>query len=413
MEQCDPESQSLLRQPHQETSTMDGEESYHLLLQEEGTTFSKSCFNMLNALSGVGILSIPYAISEAGWTGMWLLVLVAIICCYTGLLLQKCMDSNMNIQNYPDIADRAFGYKGKMLAIEFLILEGDNLAKILPNMSFEVAGWRIEGSQGFIIISSLVILPTMWLRSLGLLAYISMGGILPSLIMVASVMSVGIFDGVGFHSKGRAFNPSGISTAISLYTFCYCGHAMLPSICSSMKDRTKFSKVLIISFIVSTLNYGAMGVLGYSMFGEEVKSQITLNLPRGKLSSNIAIYTTLINPLTKYALIVAPILVAIEETQPLIKSNVLLNILVRILLLASAVTLALMLPFFVYLMALIGSSMSCIVSLILPCVCYLKIIGTSRTSKVEMAVIYGIIVMSSLVAISGTYNSIHQIAQHA
>ncbi|ERM94386.1 hypothetical protein AMTR_s00010p00251810 [Amborella trichopoda] len=299
----------------------------------KGTTFSKTCFNMLNALSGIGILSISYALSEAGWAGLALLFLVAIVCCYTGILLQRCMDTDTNIQTYPDIADRAFGYYGQVIlsvffylelylvAIEFLILEGDNLAKLFPSLSFEVAGWTIERTQGFIILSALIILPTAFLRSLDLLAYVSASGILASLVVIASVTSSGLVDGVGFHSKGRALNPSGIPSAISLFAFCYCGHAVFPTICSSMKDRTKFSKVLILSFTISTLIYGSMGILGYLMYGEEVKSQVTLNLPNGKLSSKIAIYTTLINPFTKYALVVTPIASAIEDALPSTKSS--------------------------------------------------------------------------------------------
>ncbi|KAJ6690001.1 hypothetical protein OIU85_006301 [Salix viminalis] len=38
-----------------------------------GTTFLKTCFNGLNALSGVGILSIPYALSQGGWLSLILL----------------------------------------------------------------------------------------------------------------------------------------------------------------------------------------------------------------------------------------------------------------------------------------------------------------------------------------------------
>jgi vesicular inhibitory amino acid transporter len=50
-----------------------------------------------------------------------------------------------------------------------------------------------------------------------------------------------------------------------------------------------------------------MAVFGYLMFGSNVQSQITLNLPIEKLSSRVAIYTTLVNPIAKYALMVTPI----------------------------------------------------------------------------------------------------------
>ncbi|GAB4840008.1 Amino acid transporter avt1j [Ancistrocladus abbreviatus] len=46
----------------------------------EGTTLLRTCFNGLNALSGVGILSIPYALSEGGWLSLILLLIVAVLC---------------------------------------------------------------------------------------------------------------------------------------------------------------------------------------------------------------------------------------------------------------------------------------------------------------------------------------------
>jgi len=60
---------------------------------------------------------------------------------------------------------------------------------------------------------------------------------------------------------------------------------------SGMKDRRRFPRALLICFAVSTLSYGFMGVTGYLMYGDALMSQVTLNLPPGKASSKVAIYT--------------------------------------------------------------------------------------------------------------------------
>ncbi|OEL30239.1 hypothetical protein BAE44_0008742 [Dichanthelium oligosanthes] len=57
------------------------------------------------------------------------------------------------------------------------------------------------------------------------------------------------------------------------------------------------------------------------MYGDALMSQVALNLPSGKVSSKIAIYTTLVNPLTKYALVVAPIAEAVEAALGVGKSR--------------------------------------------------------------------------------------------
>ncbi|KAM7468533.1 hypothetical protein LguiB_016095 [Lonicera macranthoides] len=294
----------------------------------KGTTFLRTCFNGLNALSGVGILSIPFALSKGGWLCLIILFLVALLCFYTGLLLKRCMDSDPLIKTYPDIGELAFGSKGRamvstfmylelyLVAVEFLILEGDNLHKLFPNAYFHILGQKIGGKQAFVLLTALVILPTTWLRSLGLLAYISAGGVVASIILVCSVFWAGAFDRVGFNERGTLWNWSGLPTAISLYTFCYCGHAVFPTLCNSMKDRSQFPKVLLVCFVLSTISYGSTAILGYLMYGDNLTSQVTLNLPTRNISSKVAIYTTLINPITKYAIIVSPIATAIEDTFP-------------------------------------------------------------------------------------------------
>lgn len=165
------------------------------------------------------------------------------------------MDVQPNIKTYPDIGELAFGYKGRaivciftylelyLVAVEFLILEGDNLNKLFPDAGFKLAGLTISGKQGFVLLTALIILPTTWLKSLGVLAYVSVGGVLASIVLALCVLWIGAFNGVGFDEKGVLLNWGGIPTTISLYTFCYCGHAVFPTLCNSMKDRSRFSKV--------------------------------------------------------------------------------------------------------------------------------------------------------------------------
>ncbi|XP_010097614.2 amino acid transporter AVT1I [Morus notabilis] len=390
----------------------------------KGTTILRTCFNGINALSGVGLLSIPYALSQGGWLSLALLFSVAILCWYTGLLLKRCMDSNPLIKTYPDIGEAAFGRKGRavisvfmyielfLVAVEFLILEGDNLDKLFPNTSLRIGGLKMKGQRGFMLLTALVILPTTWLRSLGVLAYVSAGGVLASVFVVGCVLWAGAFDGVGFHQGDEILKLGGIPTTISLFVFCYCGHAVFPTLCNSMKDRTQFSKVLVVCFITSTINYGSMAVLGYLMFGDYLKSQVTLNLPIGKISSKIAIYTTLINPLTKYAVIIAPIVTAIEDTYPFRNINRCVSILIRTLIVFSTVIVALIVPFFGYVMAFIGAFLSVTVSMLLPCLFYLKINKAARSFGFELTMIMGIVVTGSFVGVIGTYMSLKQIVNH-
>ncbi|WCJ25714.1 Transmembrane amino acid transporter family protein [Euphorbia peplus] len=387
-----------------------------------GASSFKTIVNGLNALSGVGILSTPYALASGGWLSLILLFIIASAAFYSGLLIKRCMETDSHITTYPDIGQKAFGNKGRifisvfmctelyLVAVGFLILEGDNLHNLFPNVDIG----NIGGKQSFILIVALIILPTVWLDNLIILSYVSASGVLASLIILGSIFCAGAVDGVGFEEKGKLINWSGIPNAVSLYGFCYCAHPVFPALYTSMKKKHQFSNVLLICFIICTFSYASMAVIGYLMFGSNVESQITLNLPTTSFSSKIAIYTTLVNPIAKYALMITPIVNATKNWFPFMSTNKKkpLNMLMSTLLLISSVIVALALPFFGDLMSLVGAFLSVTASIIIPCLCYLKISGIYRRFSLELVLIGGILVLGVMVVIFGTYTSVLQIVGH-
>lgn len=119
------------------------------------------------------------------------------------------------------------------------------ICKLFPNAKIHFGCVKIVGREVFVLLVAIIILPTTWLKSLGLLAYVSIGGVLASIVLVFSIFWVGAMDGIGFEEKGVIWRWDGLISAISMYTFCYCGHAVFPTICNSMKDRSQFPKVNI------------------------------------------------------------------------------------------------------------------------------------------------------------------------
>ncbi|KAB1211600.1 Vacuolar amino acid transporter 1 [Morella rubra] len=371
--------------------------------------------------SGVGILSVPYALASGGWVSLTFLFVIALVAFYSGLLIQRCMDMDSDLRTYPDIANRAFGNKGRvflsvtiytelyMVATGFLILEGDNLYYLFPNAGFEMAGITIGGKQLCVTIVALIILPSVWMDNLSLLSYLSATGVSASVIILCSILWLGAFDGIGFHQKGVLVNWNGIPTAISLFAFGYCAHPVFPTLYTSMINKRQFPSVLLLCFTLCTVSYASMAVLGYLMFGSEVQSQITLNLPTDKLSSRVAIYTTLVIPITKYALIVTPIVNATKSWFPSGYNKKIFGLVVSTSLVISTVIGALVIPFYADLMSLVGALLSVTASIIMPCLCYLKISGTYRRFGVEMAVLWGIVLMGVAVAVVGTYTSLSEL----
>lgn len=171
-------------------------------------------------------------------------------------------------------------------------------------------------------------------------------------------------------------------------------------------------QVLFFCFAFCTVTYSLMAIIGYLMFGSDAESQITLNLPTHHISSRVAICTTLVTPIAKYALMLTPTVNAIEARFQSCNNKRMSSFLIRTILMISTVIVALSLPFFGYLMSLVGALLSATTSITIPCLCYLKITGIYRRIGVEV-VIVGLVVLSGLVvAVVGTYVSLVDIINH-
>ncbi|KAG5068976.1 hypothetical protein JHK85_001353 [Glycine max] len=199
---------------------------------ENIASFFGTCLNRLNAISSVGILSVPYALASEIWLSLAFLFAIATVVFYTCMLIKKCMDKYLNSRTYPDIGELAFGKIGRLIvsvpmytklylvSIGFLILEANNL---------------------------------IWLDNLSLLSYVSASGVFAFTFIILSISWTATFDGVGFHQK-----------------------------------------VLLLCFLLTTMGCASMAMIGYLMFGADIESQITLNLLVNKENSKLAIYITLV-----------------------------------------------------------------------------------------------------------------------
>ncbi|XP_022993096.1 amino acid transporter AVT1C-like [Cucurbita maxima] len=386
-------------------------------------SFGQAVVNGINVLCGVGILSTPYAMQQGGWLGLSILLIFAVLSFYTGILLRACLDSKPGLETYPDIGQAAFGAIGRVAisivlyvelyasCIEYVILESDNLSTLFPRAHISFGGFELSAHLLFAIATALAVLPTVWLRDLSILSYISAGGVIASIVVVICLFWVGLVDDVGFHGTVTPLKLSTLPVALGLYGFCYSGHAVFPNIYSSMGKQSQFPAVLLTCFGICTLMYAGVAIIGYLMFGESTLSQYTLNLPQDLVASKIAVWTTVVNPFTKYALTISPVAMSLEEfIPPNHPKTHIYSILIRTALVISTLLVGLSIPFFGLMMSLIGSLLTMLVTLILPCACYLSILR-GKVTFLQITLCCIVIAVGVIASAFGSYSSLKKIIE--
>lgn len=81
--------------------------------------------------------------------------------------------------------------------------------------------------QSLILAAAIIVLPTVWLRDLSLLSFLSVGGIFASLALLALVGWEGVAVAGFPHDRPPLVTWSGVPVSIGLFCFCFSGGCLL------------------------------------------------------------------------------------------------------------------------------------------------------------------------------------------
>jgi amino acid permease len=107
-----------------------------------------------------------------------------------------------------------------------------------------------------------------------------------------------------------------LPVALGLYSFSFSGAACFPSIYVSMRERRQFPRLLAGAFAAVAALYAVAAVAGLAAFGDGVSDQVTLSMRAmmpDAFATRLATWLVVLSPLTKIALTLAPVAMAVEE----------------------------------------------------------------------------------------------------
>lgn len=141
----------------------------------------QTVFNSVNVLIGIGLLSLPLAMRDAGWVlGLSFLVFSAVTTGYTAKILAKCLDVDRSLVSYSDISYLAFGRYARFITsllfcmellgacVALVVLFADSLYVLIPG--FSILHWKIVCG---IVLVPLSFMPLRFLSVTSILGIVS------------------------------------------------------------------------------------------------------------------------------------------------------------------------------------------------------------------------------------------------
>lgn len=206
----------------------------------------------------------------------------------------------------------------------------------------------------------------------------------------------------------RAWNTGGLDSAFGLVAYCFSGHAIVPSIYNSMEKPHEFERVVNVTFMIVVAACLAIGLSGYTMFGDFVLDQITLSLNQNSsavLAMEILTWLMILTAFSKLTLTMFPLAMGFEEiVAPYISSDstmLVVGAAIKIVLLFGALAMAVFVPSFSALCSMVGMICTMTVSVIFPAGAYLKLFGP-RLSLIERIFCSFLVIVGVVVAVVGT-----------
>lgn len=347
----------------------------------------KTVVNLMSDMEGTGLLGLPYVIAHIGLVAIAALLVIPFIAFYTGAILIDCLyDKNhagerLRIRsNYRELGEACWPRFGGaivaavqlidlfLLASLYLVLCASLSSSIFPGLPLSDKIWML--------IAAVIGLPTIFLKNLSQVAWLSLLSVVALLVAVIAVLAVGISHHSSWDVKDMlVWNITEMPVALGIIIFSYICHPVLPGVEASMENRSQYNTMLALSYTFVAILKVAFSVCAFLSFSSNIQEVIVNSLPMGIIRILVNGFLIL-NVFFSYPFRVITIIQTIEESVtvdsfPFKIPDLVWFIGVRLLTNFLTLLPAISIPHFALFMAFIGSLTGSCVALILPAIFHL------------------------------------------
>uniref|UniRef100_A0A1I8B722 Aa_trans domain-containing protein n=1 Tax=Meloidogyne hapla TaxID=6305 RepID=A0A1I8B722_MELHA len=267
-------------------------------------TALQTAWNVTNAIQGMFIVGLPFAVKVGGWCAIAALIGVAWICYKTGLALIECLyeeETNGNgrkriYRSYREVAEAVRPGMGKFVLAAQLVYSIYRSGRRFASRMFS------KYRQAWMMLTTLPLLGTAFLDDLRVVSNLSLANAVSHLVINAIMFSSWRFSSLVLIPDFRLF-----PTIIGVVVFGYTSHIFLPSLEGSMQDRSEFKQMLGFSHVAAAIFKALFGLIGFLTFAEFTQKEISNSLPDQtfKVLVNLCLVTKalLSYPLPYYAIV--------------------------------------------------------------------------------------------------------------
>lgn len=342
---------------------------------------------IVGAIAGIGVLSLPKAVEDTGWIGLFFIFVFIMKSAYTATLIGKCWvmiedrypEYRSHVPDpYPIIGEKAFGHFGRNLvtvtnsifnfgtAVVFMVLAANNAVTLLSNYTqVSFCYW--------LLILSVLLTPMTCLGTPKNFWYIGIGATISTGIACVLIVIQTVLDKhkqpIVYHSETSTLK---IFTAFGKMVFAVAGHSIFPTIITDMKKKNDFYKSALLGYSIVLVMYLPTALSGYQAYGRDVNVNILKSLSVGHIAHITELLIT-VHLLFGFVIFVNPIcqqfeaIVGVPEEFTWKRCIVRPSIVLAVLFVSESV------PHFGTILSLVGGSATTLLAYVFPCVFYMKL----------------------------------------